>query len=68
MTTLTMKEEAARDHTKSVSGRADDGRGGLGFRSTERQCYRMKARVKRHGVKGVVDGDTDSSIKKAKFP
>jgi hypothetical protein len=41
---------------------------GLVLGVTERQCYRIKARVKRHGVKGVVDGDTDSSIKKAKFP
>jgi len=58
MTTLTMKEEKRLDVIQRVyRGDLTVGRAALVLGVSERQCYRIKARVSQDGAKGVVHGN-----------
>src|SRR5262249_31314781 len=57
------RREAVRDNTKSVSRGADGGEAGMVIGVSERQCYRIKARVTKGGAKGVVHGNRGRACK-----
>jgi hypothetical protein len=58
MTTLTMKDEKGVEVIQGVfQAELTVGRAALILGISERQCYRIKARVKKQGVKGVVHGN-----------
>ena len=58
MTTLTMKDEKRLDVIQRVYRRElTVGQAALVLGLSERQCYRIKARVVEHGTKGVVHGN-----------
>lgn len=58
MTTLTMQEEKRLDVIQRVyRGDLTVGRAALVLGVSERQCYRIKARVSQDGAKGVVHGN-----------
>ena len=64
MTTLTMKEEKRLDVIQRVyRGELTVGRAALVLGISERQCYRIKARVSRNGAKGVVHGNRGQACK-----
>jgi hypothetical protein len=49
--------ETSRSHPESLSRRDEDGRGGAGIGVTERQSYRIKAKIGEEGVRGVIHGN-----------
>jgi transposase len=57
MRTLTMKEEKRLIIQRVFRGELTMGKASLVLGVSERQCYRIKARVKKQGVKGVVHGN-----------
>jgi transposase-like protein len=58
MTTLTMKDEKRLKIIQRVfQGEVTVAQGALVLGVSERQCYRIKARVKKAGAKGVVHGN-----------
>ena len=59
MTTLTMKEEKRLLEIiqRVFRGELTVMEAGMVIGVSDRQCYRIKARVKKHGVKGVVHGN-----------
>jgi transposase len=58
MTTLTMQDEKRIEVIQRVfRGELTVGKAALMLGVSERQCYRVKARVKRQGAKGVVHGN-----------
>ena len=65
MRTLTMKEEKRLEIIQRVlRGELTMGKASLVLGVSERQCYRIKARVKKHGVKGVVHGNRGRACKR----
>ena len=65
MRTLTMKEEKRLEIIQRVfRGELTMGKASLVVGVSERQCYRIKARVKRQGVKGVVHGNRGRACKR----
>jgi hypothetical protein len=58
------RREAARSNTESVSRGADGGGGGVVIGVSERQCYRIKAKVTERGAKGVVHGNRGRRCKR----
>ena len=65
MTTLTMKEEKRLDVIQRVyRGDLMVGRAALVLGVSERQCYRIKARVSKAGAKGVVHGNRGRRCKR----
>jgi transposase len=65
MTTLTMKEEKRLEILQRVfRGELTMGKASLVLGVSERQCYRIKARVKKQGVKGVVHGNRGRACKR----
>lgn len=65
MTTLTMKEEKRLEIIQRVfRAELTMGKASLVLGVSERQCYRIKARVKKHGVKGVVHGNRGRPCKR----
>ena len=64
MTTLTMKDEKRLEVIQRVfRGELTIGKAWLVLGVSERQCYRIKARVKQQGVKGVVHGNRGRACK-----
>ena len=58
MTTLTMKDEKRIEAIQRVfRGELTVGEAAMILAVSERQCYRIKARVKEQGAKGVVHGN-----------
>jgi len=58
MTTLTMKDEKRLEIIQRVfRGELTMAEAGLVLGVSERQCYRIKARVNQQGVKGVIHGN-----------
>lgn len=58
MTTLTMKEEKRLEVIQRVfRGELTVAKAALVLGVSERQCYRIKARVTRRGARGVVHGN-----------
>src|SRR5512139_2606558 len=58
MTTLTMKDEKRLDVIQRVyRSEVTVGQAALIMGLSERQCYRVKARVKKAGAKGVIHGN-----------
>ena len=65
MTTLTMKEEKRLEIIQRVfRAELTMGKASLVLGVSERQCYRIKARVKKQGVKGVVHGNRGRPCKR----
>jgi transposase-like protein len=65
MRTLTMKEEKRLEIIQRVfRGELTMGKASLVLGVSERQCYRIKARVKQQGVKGVVHGNRGRACKR----
>lgn len=65
MTTLTMKEEKRLEVIQRVfRDELTMGKASLVLGISERQCYRIKARVKKVGVKGVVHGNRGRPCKR----
>jgi len=65
MRTLTMKEEKRLEIIQRVfRGELTMGKASLVLGVGERQCYRIKARVKQQGVKGVVHGNRGRACKR----
>jgi transposase len=65
MTTLTMKEEKRLEIMQRVfRAELTMGKASLVLGVSERQCYRIKARVKKQGVKGVVHGNRGRPCKR----
>src|SRR5215510_8027825 len=65
MRTLTMKEEKRLEIIQRVfRGELTMGKASLVLGVSERQCYRIKARVKKQGVKGVVHGNRGRACKR----
>jgi transposase len=65
MTTLTMKEEKRLEVIQRVfRAELTMGKASLVLGVSERQCYRIKARVKKQGVKGVVHGNRGRPCKR----
>jgi transposase len=65
MRTLTMKEEKRLEIIQRVfRGELTMGKASLVLGVSERQCYRIKARVKKQGVKGVVHGNRGRPCKR----
>src|SRR5262249_44897175 len=64
MTTLTMKEEKRLEVIQRVfRGELTVVEAGMVIGVSERQCYRIKARVTKRGAKGVVHGNRGRSCK-----
>src|SRR5262249_32036961 len=64
MTTLTMKEEKRLEIIQRVfRGELTVVEAGMVIGVSERQCYRIKARVTKRGAKGVVHGNRGRSCK-----
>lgn len=58
MTTLTMRDEKRVEIIERVRrGELTVEQAAMVLKLSERQCYRIKARVKEHGVKGVIHGN-----------
>ena len=65
MTTLTMKDEKRLDVIQRVyRSEVTVGQAALIMGLSERQCYRVKARVSKAGAKGVVHGNRGRSCKR----
>ena len=65
MRTLTMKEEKRLEIIQRVfRAELTMGKASLVLGVSERQCYRIKARVKQYGVKGVVHGNRGRPCKR----
>src|SRR5258708_18923831 len=65
MTTLTMKDEKRLEIIQRVfRGELTMAEGGLVLGVSERQCYRIKARVNQQGVKGVIHGNRGRPCKR----
>src|ERR1700694_396632 len=65
MRTLTMKDEKRLEILQRVfSGELTMGKASLVLGISERQCYRIKARVKKVGVQGVVHGNRGRTCKR----
>src|SRR5215211_3464570 len=65
MTTLTMKDEKRLDVIQRVyRSELTVGQAALIMGVSERQCYRVKARVSKAGAKGVVHGNRGRSCKR----
>ena len=65
MTTLTMKEEKRLEIIQRVfRGELTVVEAGLVIGVSERQCYRIKARVTKRGAKGVVHGNRGRACKR----
>ena len=65
MTTLTMQDEKRIEVIQRVfRGELTVGKAALMLGVSERQCYRVKARVKRQGAKGVVHGNRGRPCKR----
>ena len=65
MRTLTMKEEKRLEIIQRVlRAELTMGKASLVLGVSERQCYRIKARVKQQGVKGVVHGNRGRACKR----
>jgi hypothetical protein len=67
MTTLTMKEEKRLEVIQRVfRGELTVVEAGVVIGVSERQCYRIKARVSKHGAKGVVHGNRGRPYRESK--
>src|SRR5712671_3306414 len=65
MTTLTMKDEKRLEIIQRVfRGELTMAEAGLVLGVSERQCYRIKARVNQQGVKGVIHGNRGRPCKR----
>ena len=65
MTTLTMKEEKRLEIIQRVfRGELTVVEAGVVIGVSERQCYRIKARVTKRGAKGVVHGNRGRACKR----
>ena len=65
MTTLTMKDEKRLEIIQRVfRGELTMAEAGMVLGVSERQCYRIKARVNQQGVKGVIHGNRGRPCKR----
>ena len=63
MTTLTMQDEKRLEIIQRVfRGELTVGEAATILAMSERQCYRIKVRVKEHGAKGVIHGKPRSTL------